>query len=335
MAYTESEARKLVLEAGLELVRKGLIARTWGNISARISESECIITPSGRSYDSLTPEELVKLNINDLSYPGTIKPSSEKGLHAEVYKLRPEIDFIIHTHQYYASIVGLEGRSYPYAAATEYGMPGTKKLCANVAKAVADNPDQKNFFMTKHGSLSLGTDMDDAFAQAEALEEACRKRVEEKMALVRTDGKAEEDLDFICSLRDAASKAYGFKKSAYVSDPDVVERSRSAAALVPRIDDFAMICGPDVKSIEKTVKPAVSALRGRNAVLIRNMGAVIFGNSDDDVSAISMILAKNCACDRYAAIVPGCGRVSRPEAVLQRSIYTRKYSKQKSQNVQR
>lgn len=333
MAYTESEARELVLSAGLELVRRGLIARTWGNISARISDTECIITPSGRTYDSLKPEELVKLNINDLTYPGTIKPSSEKGLHAEVYKLRPEVNFIIHTHQYYASIVGLEGRDYPCAAATDYAMPGTKKLSANVAKAVAANPDQKNFFMTRHGSLSLGTDMDDAFAQAQALEDFCKARVEDRFSLVRTDGTFEEDKDFMDQLFAAVNDVYGHEKAQTVTAADVVERSRVLRPLIPRIDDFAMICGPDVKCVEKSLKSAISALRGRSAVLIENMGAVCVGDSEDDVAAAAMILSKNCTCDRYAAIVPGCGHVSKPEAMLQRNVYVRKYSRQKTQNV--
>lgn len=333
MAYTESEARELVLSAGLELVRRGLIARTWGNISARISDTECIITPSGRTYDSLKPEELVKLNVNDLTYPGTIKPSSEKGLHAEVYKLRPEINFIIHTHQYYASIVGLEGRDYPFAAATEYGMPGTRKLSDNVAKAVAANPEQKNFFMTRHGSLSLGTDMDDAFTKAQELEDACKARVCDRFSLIRTDGSFKEDEEFFRQLAMAVRDTYGFKNVSFVTTPDVVERSRVLRPLIPRIDDFAMICGPDVKCADKTLKSAISALRGRSAALIENMGAVCVGNSEDDVSAAAMILAKNCACDRYAAIVPGCGHVSKPEAMLQRSVYIRKYSKQKTKNV--
>ncbi|MCQ2565266.1 MAG: class II aldolase/adducin family protein [Clostridia bacterium] len=332
MAYTESEARKLVLEAGLELVRKGLIARTWGNISARISETECIITPSGRTYDSLKPEELVKLNINDLSYPGNIKPSSEKSLHAKVYQLRPDVDFVIHTHQYYASIVGLEGRGYPYAAATEYGTPGTAELGDNVAKAVALNPEQKNFFMTMHGSLSLGTDMADAFKQAEILEDACRKRVEENMPDVNLRA-VEPDEVFIKSVCSEACKAYGMQKSIFVSDPYVVERSRIKRALEPRIDDFAMICGEDVKCVEKSLKEAVSSLKERSAVLIENMGAVCVGNCEDDLSAIAMILAKNCACDLFASVVPGCGKVGKQEAESQRRAYIDSYSKQKTQNV--
>ena len=53
MAYTQQEAKSLVIEAGLKLVREGLIVRTWGNISARISDEQFVITPSGKGYETL------------------------------------------------------------------------------------------------------------------------------------------------------------------------------------------------------------------------------------------------------------------------------------------
>lgn len=78
MAYEIEEAKKLVVEAGKKLIETGLIARTWGNVSARISETQFVITPSGRAYETLTPDDIVVVNIEDCSYDGDIKPSSEK-----------------------------------------------------------------------------------------------------------------------------------------------------------------------------------------------------------------------------------------------------------------
>lgn len=56
------QAKELVIKAGKELVASGLIARTWGNISCRISDTQFVITPSGRPYETLTPEEIVLVN---------------------------------------------------------------------------------------------------------------------------------------------------------------------------------------------------------------------------------------------------------------------------------
>ena len=97
MAYDVEEAKKLVVEAGKKLLETGLIARTWGNVSARISDTQFVITPSGRAYDTLTPEEVVVVNIDDCSHEGDIKPSSEKWIHAEAYKHHPLVNFVIHT----------------------------------------------------------------------------------------------------------------------------------------------------------------------------------------------------------------------------------------------
>ena len=61
MAYEIAEAKRLVIEAGKRLLETGLIARTWGNVSARISDTQFVITPSGRSYENLTPDEIPEL----------------------------------------------------------------------------------------------------------------------------------------------------------------------------------------------------------------------------------------------------------------------------------
>lgn len=68
MAYTEETARNLVTESARKLLRTGLVARTWGNLSARISATQFVITPSGMGYEHMRPEDLVTVNIEDCSY---------------------------------------------------------------------------------------------------------------------------------------------------------------------------------------------------------------------------------------------------------------------------
>lgn len=172
--YTEAQARALVIEAGHKLLETELVTRTWGNISARISETEFIITPSGRDYETLTPEELVKVKIADLSYEGSIKPSSEKGIHADAYSLRRNVNFVIHTHQLYASAVGVENEDLPFSPCAGYGLPGTGALRRAVCDAIAGNHESRSFLMTKHGALCLGESFEDAFRLAQELEENCK-----------------------------------------------------------------------------------------------------------------------------------------------------------------
>lgn len=99
------QAKQRVVDAGKRLIAAQLIVRTWGNVSARISEDEFVITPSGKAYETLTPEDIVTVNIADGRYTGPVKPSSEKGIHAAVYRRRPDINFVIHTHQVNASVL--------------------------------------------------------------------------------------------------------------------------------------------------------------------------------------------------------------------------------------
>lgn len=177
-------AKELVIKAGKEVVASGLIARTWGNISCRISDTQFVITPSGRAYEDLTPDEIVLVNIEDLSYDGDVKPSSEKGIHAEAYKLRPEVNFVIHTHQMQASVVSalgfdinavkgesaeVIGDNVPLAS---YGLPGTGKLRKGVVEAIKRS-DSKAVIMAHHGALCMGESYEDAFAVASELEKVC------------------------------------------------------------------------------------------------------------------------------------------------------------------
>lgn len=182
---TPAECKAAVIAAGKKLTKTGLIARTWGNVSCRIDPLHFAITPSGRSYESLVPEEIVEVRIADCSYDGNIKPSSEKGIHADVYRLHPEANFVIHTHQDIASIIGvlglsamktpaghpLLGQEVPIAA---YGLPGTKKLRRNMCTALGKCSGQA-LLMKNHGALCFGRNPEEAFEAAVELEKACEE----------------------------------------------------------------------------------------------------------------------------------------------------------------
>ncbi|MGB4659321.1 MAG: class II aldolase/adducin family protein, partial [Mobilitalea sp.] len=177
----EQIAKQQVVRAGLELVESGLIARTWGNVSCRIDDKTFAITPSGRPYETLKPEEVVLCSIADTTYEGDIKPSSEKGIHALVYQTNKDINFVIHTHQPVASVISasgiskmppggfeLLGEGVPIAA---YGLPGTKTLKKNV-EAVLNNKGHA-VILAHHGALCYGKDYEETFLAAKQLEEAC------------------------------------------------------------------------------------------------------------------------------------------------------------------
>jgi len=179
----ELEAKQKVVDAGIRLVSSGLIARTWGNVSCRISDTRFVITPSGRDYLSLTADDIVTVAISDCSYSGEVKPSSEKGIHAEVYSHCPDVHFVIHTHQENASAVSALGldamptdkTTYPLLGGevpvASYGLPGTKKLRAGVGAALKQTSGQA-VILRSHGVVCFGKNHKEAFQVAMDLEKA-------------------------------------------------------------------------------------------------------------------------------------------------------------------
>ena len=238
MAYSVDKARELVLKAGLELCEAGLVARTWGNISARVSDTQYVITPSGRAYDTLTKEDIVLVNIADGSYNGEVKPSGEKGVHAAVYELCPEMNFVIHTHQNYASALSVLAKEIPVEASNSlgsiipcagYGMYATELLVNNVKEQVRTHKDSKAVLMKYHGALCYGKDYDEAFAVAYDLEKVSKK-VFEELCEARVANKTSKNIKGIShetpdELKVLLDNRDGVKAVSFVQTPFIMKMS--------------------------------------------------------------------------------------------------------------
>lgn len=205
MAYEIEEARELVAQAGRKLVESGLIARTWGNVSARISDTQFVITPSGRDYETLKPEEMVVVNIDDCSHEGSIKPSSEKGVHAAAYRHHPTVDFVIHTHQKAATIVSITGMEIrnvydefkdvlgDKVPVADYAMSTTDSLRKKVEMCIMMNPSSRAIMLMHHGTLCMGDTYEHAFSIAETLEKCCEKVIKDNYLRHSWDNKYSDD----------------------------------------------------------------------------------------------------------------------------------------------
>ncbi len=184
---TADKARQLVCDSGKRLLRSGYVSGTWGNISCRIDTDFMAITPSGREYESLTPEDMVIVNIHDLSYKGDMKPSGEMGLHAEIYRQRSEISAVMHTHSPNASTVAASRREVPpilddmaqiigpSLRVADYALPGTAKIVKATMKALSG---RNAALLANHGAVCVGRDMDEAFVTCEIMEKSCRAFIE-------------------------------------------------------------------------------------------------------------------------------------------------------------
>ena len=129
------ELKKEVCDANLELVRKGIVIYTWGNVSG-ISEDRkyMVIKPSGVDYDGMSPEDMVVVDIETGERAeGKWKPSSDTATHLELYRKYPEIKGIVHTHSINAVAFAQAGMAIPALGTTHaeyfYGdIPCTREL---------------------------------------------------------------------------------------------------------------------------------------------------------------------------------------------------------------
>ena len=172
-SYSEKELalRESLVEYGKKLVETGLVQGTWGNLSARLNEEFMLVTPSGLDYTRLTPDDMVKVEIKTLNYEGSLKPTSEKGLHAEVYSRRPKVGAIIHTHAKFASVFAAAEKDLSSEVKLAgYGLAGTKALKNHTADALGKN---YGTIMSHHGMLVVGDDLEEAFANCQKLEAEC------------------------------------------------------------------------------------------------------------------------------------------------------------------
>ncbi len=177
----EAKLRDAVVEYGKKLVACGLVQGTWGNLSVRLDDEYMLCTPSGRDYAGILPEEIVKVNIATLEYAGQVKPTSEKDFHAGIYRNRSDVNAIIHTHSKFACVFAACGLTFKTTSGdviecAAYGPSGTGILSKNVQEAIGQN---KGCLMKNHGMVAVGSDLRDALRNAQSIEDAAKKRIDE------------------------------------------------------------------------------------------------------------------------------------------------------------
>ncbi|MFI3228902.1 MAG: class II aldolase/adducin family protein [Bacillota bacterium] len=187
---TEKEVRQAVKDAGIKLLDSGLTQGTWGNISIRLDKDHMVVTPSGLDYIALKPEDMIVVDINTLEYTSDIKPTSEKKIHAAIYRSRPDINAVIHSHPQCCSSVAATRTELPVMSEEMqqkvggcvrvggYGLPGTKKL--TIATVDALGTDRNACLMANHGMCACATSIEEAFDVCRIVEECSVKFVEQK-----------------------------------------------------------------------------------------------------------------------------------------------------------
>lgn len=176
----EAALRTRIAELGRQLEAAGLVELTAGNISARAGPVMAI-TPSGIRYAAIEPGDVVLCSVGDGGVlDGERRPSSELPLHRAIYRARPDVGAVVHTHSPYATTFAVLREEIPavhYSIArlrlsrvpvVEYATYGSEEL-AERAFAVLSEGGQAAL-LANHGAVALGQDIEEAARNAQVLE---------------------------------------------------------------------------------------------------------------------------------------------------------------------
>ncbi|MCK5357468.1 MAG: class II aldolase/adducin family protein [Elusimicrobiales bacterium] len=175
---SESDLRNQIVNIGIRLYALGFVPATDGNISARLTTSSFLITPSGMPKGNINPDDISKITMDGQVISGK-KPSSEYLLHSTIYKERPDIMAIVHAHPPIATAFACCGRdlSEPLTSElvitlgkiplAEYATPGTNEVSASIIPFVKRH---NALLLANHGAVAYGKNLEQAFQRMETVE---------------------------------------------------------------------------------------------------------------------------------------------------------------------
>lgn len=176
------QLRREVASAARALISSGLVVGTAGNVSARTPDDDVLVTPSGLDYTVLDPEDVVLVDPEGKLIEGNLEPSSETPMHTGIYRARPEVGGIVHTHAPYATALACMGLEIPpvhYMLAAlsdegrvpiaDYATYGTEDLARNCAAALGTSHGA--CLLCNHGTIAVGDSVAKAYFRTEVLEE--------------------------------------------------------------------------------------------------------------------------------------------------------------------
>jgi len=174
--------REEVATTARRMISSGLVKGTSGNVSARTPENDVLVTPSGLDYAELGPEDLVLVDLAGNLLDGSWKPSTETPMHTGIYRVRPEVHGIVHTHSRYSTTLACLGWPIPpvhymltvlsdegRVPLAPYTLYGTEELARHAAEALGER--HTACLLQNHGTITVGDSPGQAFSRTEILEE--------------------------------------------------------------------------------------------------------------------------------------------------------------------
>ena len=178
-----------VINAGIKMDRYGLIALSGGNVSVRMPTGEILVTPSGMIYEDMVPEDVLVVDIDGNVLEGTRKASVDTEALLYIFKHEPTLNAVIHTHQPYATAIGLvqdefECNLTTLANGTKGSVPVTPFSSAASIDMGKDTVKYRGnslaVILSNHGVIAVGESLKQALYACVYLEEAAKTYVAAK-----------------------------------------------------------------------------------------------------------------------------------------------------------
>lgn len=176
------ELREGICAVSRRMSESGLVMGTAGNVSVRTPDGDVLVSPSGLDYMLMEPEDVVLVNLEAEVLEGSFAPSVETPMHTGIYRLRPEVSGVVHTHARYSTTLACLGWDIPpvhYMLAVisddarvplaRYATYGTEELARNAGEALGDSHGA--CLLSNHGTIAVGTSLEQAYSRTEVLEE--------------------------------------------------------------------------------------------------------------------------------------------------------------------
>lgn len=176
------DLREAVATTARRMTSSGLVKGTSGNVSARTPDNTVLVTPSGLDYAELGPDDVILVDLNGEILDGPWKPSTETPMHTGIYRARPEVGGIVHTHSRYATTLACLGWEIPpihymltvlsnegRVPIAPYTLYGTDELARYAAEALGET--HAACLLRTHGTITVGSGPEEAFSRTEILEE--------------------------------------------------------------------------------------------------------------------------------------------------------------------
>lgn len=182
-AHSPHKTKELLLATAKEMLDKGLVEGTAGNLSARLPDGNVVLTPSSLDYEVMTLDDLVVCDLDGDVLEGERAPTTEKALHLACLRRYGDIGAVIHSHALYCSMFAVTRQPIPCVVeefeiyvggevpVAEYRLTGSDELAEEVSRHLVD---RGAVLMANHGLLTVGRDPRDAMKVAALVERTAR-----------------------------------------------------------------------------------------------------------------------------------------------------------------